>query len=247
MIKYGNKCSTLAAASLLSLFLVGQAAAHGVYGVERQDEVVIVYGHGPTDEKYEHKDLLNLTGYGKDGKPVKVDYSSKGGYVTFTPTEEIRAISAVFDNRYWSEQANGEWIKKSKDQVEGAKQGGRYMKYNTTILKPLGTKPQATGVALEIVPMVDPLTLKQGDKLEVQVLSNGKPVADIELAAEIYGDRYKNVVKTDSDGKATITIRNEGLNILGTESETKPSDPKKADREVNFATLAFTYPLGADD
>lgn len=247
MIQSVSKVSLATAAGLVCLLLAGQAAAHGIYAKERHDEVVIIYGHGPTDEKYEHNDLLELKGYGKDSQPMTVDYSSKNGYITLAPSDDLKAISAVFDNGYWSEQADGSWIKKSKDQVEGAKQGGRYMKYNTTILKPLDGKPKATGALLEIVPMVDPLTLKQGDKLEVQVLSNGEPVPNIELASEVVSDRMHNVVKTDRNGKATITIRNEGLNVLGTETETKAEDPAKADKSVNFATLAFTYPLGADE
>lgn len=247
MIKSDNKVLMATAAGLVCLLLAGQAAAHGIYAKERHDEVVIIYGHGPTDEKYEHKDLLELKGYGKDSAALKVDYSSKNGYITLAPSEDLKAISGVFDNGYWSEQADGEWVKKSKDQIEGAKQGGRYMKYNTTILKPLGGAPKATGALLEIVPMVDPLTLKQGDKLEVQVLSNGEPVPNIELAAEITTNRMQNVVKTDRNGKATITIRNDGLNVLGTETETKLEDTTKADKSVNFATLAFTYPLGADE
>lgn len=244
-MKYLNKCAI--AAGFLSYLLAGQAAAHGVYATERQGEIVIVYGHGPSDEKYENKDLLSLVGYDKAGKSVEITHSSKNGYVVFSPNEEVRAISASFDNGYWSEQPDGEWVKKPKDQVEGAKQGGQYLKYNTTILQTLGSKPKPTGAPLEILPLVDPLTLKQGDKLEVQVLAAGKPVPNIELATEFTTDRSNNVVKTDSDGKVTIKIRNDGLNILATETKVKSTEPTKADEVVKFATLAFTFPLRADD
>lgn len=232
---------------LVCLLLAGQVTAHGIYATHRHDDMVIVYGHGPSDEKYENKDLLGLDGYDKDGKPVSIEHNSKNGYVTFAPAEDLAMISATFDNGYWSEQPDGEWVKKSKDQVEGAKQGGRYMKYNVSLLKPLNDKPKATGLPLEILPLVDPFTLKPGDKLEVQVLANGKPLADTELATEFITNRKKGVVKTDSNGKAEVTIRNEGLNVLATETEVKSEDTTKADKTVNFATLAFTYPVGADE
>jgi uncharacterized GH25 family protein len=94
---------------------------------------------------------------------------------------------------------------------------------------------------LEIVPLKNPLTLKQGDTLPIQVYANGKPAADVEVVAEFVTDRENNVVKTDSEGKAEITIRNNGLNVLATETSEPIADTTKADKLAKFATLSFTF------
>lgn len=216
------------------------AHAHGIYAAQRLSETVFIYGHGPSDETFVAEKFKGAVAH-KDGKTTELKTEFKNGYPALPSDEKMGLVTAMYDNGFWSQKADGEWENKPKTEVEGAKQGGHYMKYATTILNADAKAGQVTGMPLEIVPLTNPLTLKQGDTLPVQVYADGKPVADVELVAEFVTDR-DNTVKTDSEGKAEITIRNNGLNVLATETSKELEDKTKADKLAKFATLSFTFP-----
>jgi len=228
--------------SVLALsFMASSAFAHGIYTAERHSDMAIVYGHGPSDEAYDNDKVKALQGHNAAGKALELSVDRSGNYVTFKPTDELVAISAQFDNGYWSEKSDGEWVNKPMNEVEDAKQGGHYLKYNTAYLKADDAEPSALGLDFEIVPMVNPLTLEPGDELKVQVLVQGEPTADIPVVAAFVTDRDSDVVKTDDDGYATLTIRNNGLNVVAAETSTELKDNPKADKASHFATLSFTF------
>jgi uncharacterized GH25 family protein len=153
--------------------------------------------------------------------------------------ETMVLVAGSYDNGFWSQKPDEKWVNLPKSEVEGAKKSGRYMKYNTSILSGDYKAGTVIDAPLEIVALINPLTLQQGDTLPIQVYANGKPVADVEVAAEYVTDE-KTVVKTDKDGKAEITIRNNGLNVLATETTGPNENPEKADNFTKFATLSFT-------
>ena len=243
MFTSGFKQKVILSGSVLlaSMSVYQSALAHGIYATERQSENVFVYGHGPSDELFETEKYKGAVGYDKDGNKIDIETNYKFGYPVIPENDAIVLVSAAYDNGYWSQQPDEEWVNLPKTEVEGALKGGHYMKYSTTIMSKDYKGGTATNSPLEIVPLKNPLSLKQGDKLEIQVLADGKPVADVEVASEFVTDREKNVVKTDDEGKATITIRNLGLNVLATEAKAPLENSPKADELAKFATLSFTF------
>ncbi len=236
VITLSCSCALLAVSGLQAVY------AHGIYAAQRQSERVFIYGHGPSDETFVADKFKGAMAYDADGKASELSIEYKYGYPALPADESLGLVTASYDNGFWSKQKDGEWVNKPKTEVEGATEGGHYIKYTTTILNADAKAGQVTGMPLEIVPLKNPLTLKQGDTLPIQVYANGKPVADAEVVAEFVTDRENNVVKTDSDGKAEITIRNNGLNVLATEASEPLEDTSKADKLAKFATLSFTYP-----
>ena len=209
---------------------------------QRQGEMAFIYGHGPSDEPFTADRFKDAVAYSQEGEKTDVAVEYKHGYAVLPKDSQLGLVTGIYDNGFWSEKADGEWVNESKPEVEGARQGGHYMKYSTTILSVDAKAGQVTGMPLEIVPQKNPLGLKPGDILPIQVFANGKPLAGVEVVAEFVTDREDNVVKTDREGKAEITIRNNGLNVIATEASEDLEDTSKADKLDKFATLSFTFP-----
>jgi uncharacterized GH25 family protein len=95
-----------------------------------------------------------------------------------------------------------------------------YSKYPKTIIQ-VGDRLDETptkplGLALEIVPQVNPYRLKRGDNLEVIVLFRGKPLPSAEIAWSFpgQGDKFAGSIKTDTDGKASIPLIQAGPYVV---------------------------------
>ncbi len=95
---------------------------------------------------------------------------------------------------------------------------------------------QPFGVALEIVPLTNPLTLKPDDKLTVRVMEGRKPKAGVPVA---YGGDVRGV--TGNDGNIAIRVRHGGVQLISTSVETPLADGK-ADIRIQSATLQFDLP-----
>ncbi|MCI0695728.1 DUF4198 domain-containing protein [candidate division KSB1 bacterium] len=107
------------------------------------------------------------------------------------------------------------------------------------------------GYPIEIVPLQNPYTLKEGEVLEVLVLSHGKPLANELVYANFAGhhehaktsdgeERHEEAVttRTDANGVAKIKLEEHGhwyIRLI----RMVPSNQKDVDYESNWATLTF--------
>ncbi|MDR1109872.1 MAG: DUF4198 domain-containing protein [Deltaproteobacteria bacterium] len=110
------------------------------------------------------------------------------------------------------------------------------------IARPLGQK-------LEIVPQLDPGTLKPGDKFPVKVLLDGQPLAGANVGAFFAGFTADNEAlafsqATDQDGQVEIIPLRPGEWLAKVNHMNPYSDTKVCDRESYSASLAFT--IGAE-
>jgi uncharacterized GH25 family protein len=101
-----------------------------------------------------------------------------------------------------------------KDAVE------HYSKYAKTIIQ-VGNQLDDTPtepmiIPIEIVPRVNPYSLKQGDSLEVTVFFKGQQLSNAELAWSFpgQGEKFAGVTKTDANGKATIPLVKTGPYVI---------------------------------
>lgn len=236
---------------ILAVFGISNVYAHGIWVAMRADKLQIVFGDGPLDNRFNAKSLKGVKGYDKNGKQKKVETKVKksGGVVTLLPEDSVQVITAQSES-YYSESKKGKWIEKSKLEAPNSKKSILFKKINVSYINQkamikktqaieLIQKPQAHNFELEIVPQTDPRGLKKGDELKVLVLKSGKPLADTKVVLDLVGD-YSTGVVTDQDGYATFKIRNDGLNVIATQSSNPATDPKKADEDLLFSTLAFT-------
>jgi nickel transport protein len=99
---------------------------------------------------------------------------------------------------------------------------------------PGADRPLSAG--LEITPTIDPLVLKPGDKLIVLVTENRLPKANVPVA---YGGDTRGA--TGEDGRIAIRLRQGGMQLISTSTET-PLNDGKADVAIRGAILQFELP-----
>lgn len=99
------------------------------------------------------------------------------------------------------------------------------------------------GHGLEIIPLKDPATIKEGDFLPVRVLSQGNPAR-----TEVFGvyagfsdepNTFAYTTRTDKEGVAKIKIIKAGIWLLLAKEEKNYPDPGECDKLSRAASLTF--------
>ena len=98
---------------------------------------------------------------------------------------------------------------------------------------------RASGIKAELVPSVNPGSLKPGTPFSVQLLVEGRPIADALLTAVSRDARLD--ARTDREGRAVFTLPSAGPWLVKTVHMAKPTDAGQppADWESYWVTLAF--------
>lgn len=161
--------------------------------------------------------------------------------VVLAPQNDVVILATAFDNGFWIKDSGGAWQNVGKKDVPDGTESHHPLKFNTHILGNLTGEPRQTGATLEIVPMVDPISLQRGDDLPVQIYFHGKPLA----GAEVINDYLNNAhvtVTANAEGKAVLKVTSEGLNVIALEATEKTPDDVNADEIYYNATLSFSLP-----
>lgn len=216
--------------------------AHGVWFAERSGQLAMVYGHGAEDLDMirRHDKVKEVAGYDAAGAPVAVVLRKTDHLLLIDAKPMPAVIAGVLDNGYWSKGADGKWVNKGRDEVPGAVESGRYIKYavflRESLKAPLKPLP---GQVLQILPLKAALPQHKDVSMTVQVLFNGKPVAGAKVTRDYTGDPDAKPLVTGKDGKVTLRVRNDGLNVISATYDAPPDDPVKATKTGLFATLTF--------
>lgn len=91
---------------------------------------------------------------------------------------------------------------------------------------------------VQVIPEQDPSAVKQGEQLVVTVYVDGKPAADVPVTND-YINNFAEKQKTDKDGKVTLTVRNDALNVIAALVNHPTPDDAKAHLQRSVATLSF--------
>jgi nickel transport protein len=190
------------------------ANAHATWIGQHAGAWVVIHGEGSaTDEAYEPSIVKAPLGFDKAGAKVEVAIAPATSNVSLTVPETAAVLAVTYEEGWWTEDAAGEWHNETAEAFPDFKGTGNYTTFavayigNTDVQKPVGH-------SLEIVPLSDPTKLAMGDKLEVQVLLDGKPVSGVVVTNDILTDWDIGSTLTDSEGKAYVTVANNGLNVL---------------------------------
>ncbi|MGC6341744.1 DUF4198 domain-containing protein [Bisgaard Taxon 45] len=227
---------TIALSLLATLFSLN-AVAHSAWFATQQDKLAIIYGHGAENNAYKPAQVKELVAYAK-GERMTVQRKDHADFVSVVP-EKAEVLGAVFYNGFWTKLKNGKWEQKPRAEIKGEVEfTTESTKYAVTLLDH-HAKPKAVGYPLEMVPEQNPLHMHEGDSVTVQVLWQGKPLAGAKVTNDYINlgeDAYK---ETDKDGKVTLQIRNEGLNVFEVGHKGEHADKAKADRFSISATYSF--------
>lgn len=124
-------------------------------------------------------------------------------------------------------------------QVPGAVSASHGYKYNLAILEPHARLPDRLKLAMIIRPLKDPLEVGVGNMLPVEVTIDGKPAEGIALFDDYRGMPDTSSVKTDAKGRATIIIRNSGLNIIAAQARVPAHNDKGISERSLFSFTSF--------
>ncbi|WP_341898081.1 DUF4198 domain-containing protein [Ferrovibrio terrae] len=189
--------------------LAGPVAAHSVWIEPDQAGKLMIQNGDPGDlDSYDPARVTKAWAFDKDGKAVAAEVERLEKAAAVKPAGGAALVAAFFDNKYWAKGQDGKWNNGPKGTVSNPTIAGPSYKMPKTYLAPVASFAKPLGLDLEIVPQADPASLKAGDKLTVQILLKGKPLADASLVGDIFlgHDVKADKLKTDKDGKVTVTV-----------------------------------------
>lgn len=232
----------LIAAAVIGGIAVPPVAAHGIWFAQRARQVAMIYGIGADDlDMVKRLPLVeSVAAFNASYKPVKATLRIAGPVVMVDAEEQPTLLAAVLQNGIWSRKGAGEFEKKGRDEMPDATLSEKTVKYTVSIQGPLDKRiPALPTQILQIVP-AGPLPTRLGTQLKYTVLFNGKPVKGARMINDMVNDSDAREIETAADGTVTMTVRNQGLNVVRAVYDGPTDDPKRYDRIEHTATLAFT-------
>ncbi|MDE1917350.1 MAG: DUF4198 domain-containing protein [Sphingomonadales bacterium] len=229
------------AASLFASFVNVPADAHAVWFAQRARQTALIYGVGADDldSVKRFSFIEKMSGYDANYQPIKVTPRIAGPIVLVDSEQQPTLLSVVFFNGIWS-RVNGEFEPKGRDEAPTSTLSEKNYKYSVAIMGPLDKPiPALPDQVLQIVP-VGAIPALLGSKMTYQVLYKGKPAVGATVINDLVNDPDQTPVTTDAEGKVTMVVRNQGLNVLEAVFVSPTDNPKKYDRIENSATLTFT-------
>jgi uncharacterized protein DUF4198 len=135
----------------------------------------------------------------------------------------------------------GAWETAGARWISGGRRPWRetYVKFTKTFVRVGSAKDQSwsepVGLGLELVPLVDPTTLRAGDDLGLQLLRDGRPVAGQAVAAQAAG-RAPELRQTDEGGRVSFVTRADGAWLV----KTTLVEPAEGEWSSRFSTLTLS-------
>ena len=235
-----KKLLTFCATALLA----SQVNAHGIYFAERATQLAMIYGVGADDLDTVKRlpKVEAIHGVDEDWDTVDAELTPAGPLLLVTSDDYPVAVSAVLNNGIWSNTGEGHWIGAGRDEVPDAILSEKTYKYAVHLRGPLRKVPALEDQVLQIVPVGDNFPLLLGEDMTYQVLYKGKPVAGANVKADFVNDPDATPVVTGKDGKVTMPVRNQGLNVVVATFDGPADDPKIVDKIEHLATFSYVLP-----
>lgn len=235
----------MSAALIAAAIVTSAAHAHGIWFAERSNELALVYGVGADDlNMVKRRPLIkSVTAYDDAGNPVAVSLVQTDRLLLVNTDSNPAVVAAILDNGTWTKTTEGEWLKKTKDEVPNAAVSTANFKYAVHIRAPL-RQPigPIAGHTLQVVPVDKALPELLGQPLKLRITYGGEPVAGARVLADYVTDPDAQPAISEADGSVTIKVRNQGLNVVTAIFDAPAEDPKKADKVEHLATLSFVLP-----
>lgn len=231
--------ATCAAASLGIAFA---AEAHGIWFAQRGTQLALIYGVGADDlDAVKRLPLIkSVEGFDETWAPVAASLRAAGIVPVVESEEPITAVAATMDNGIWSKTADGRWHAKGRDQVPDAIIAERTMKFSVHLIKPLTAPvPVIPSQLLQVVPVGAGIPTEMGKPMAVRVLYRGQPVAGAVVINDFINDPDQPPQTTGADGVVSITVRNQGLNVVSAKYVGPTDDSVKYTRIEYLANLSF--------
>lgn len=226
-------------ASALVVLTPTLASAYGLWTAHRAGEIVVVYGKGPADRAYDPSTIRSVVALDADGETVSTVLEPHEKRVTVNAGRDAAIFLVDGDMGIFSQDSGGYWRKGSKDDVPGSTLTQRFLKYGISVTHLHGDLPDLPAQTLQIRPLGNPAEAEVGDALKVRVLFRGKPLAGAEIIPDYVNLPRENAGRTDRNGEAELTVRNDGINVVAVVHLEKTLDDPQVDLVEHIATLTF--------
>ena len=220
------------------------AAAHEIWFAQRSGKLALIYGAGAHDLDMVKRlpKIVATQGLDATGQTVAAELKATDSLVVLEGAPELATVTAVMDNGLWSKSPDGKFHNKGLNEVPDAVVSGRYYKYATHLRKhPVGAMTPVPGLKFQLVPVGKAFPKKMGQTLTLQVLFEGKPAVGAKVYVDVVTDPGGAHVVTGKNGRATIKVRNGGLNVVLAEFQSGPENPAVTKTTEHVATLSFMY------
>lgn len=228
---------------LVLVLLAGHAVlAHDTWIEKRDGEVLVLRGHSGKAEAYDPTLVKEAKAIDAKGQAVEMEIKKNKENAALVVKGSPVMIGALYDSGYWLKTTDG-WKKATKREGKGKYQIVQALKSKQYCKNVLASCPASTtplGQSFEVVPQIDPVTAKAGEKLPIKVLLNGKPVegAVVDTGGD-HGSDAKNQLKTDKDGMAKVAIGKAGLQMVKASLTVPVKDDPDADVLHYASTVTF--------
>lgn len=230
-----NKVFPLLAAALF----IGQVDAHGLWTEQRRGNIETIYGHGAEDNAFKSEKISGAWAYDSHTRMIPVTVKRLGDHARLEPLKPPAIVAVALDNGPWSLTPDKQWINQGRSKVPNSTQSLHTFKYSLAIYREGAELPKLEQLKMVILPEIDPLKVGPGKPLPVRVLIDGKPAAGIELIGDYRGAPHQISATTDSDGRAQVLVRNEGLNIIAAEASLPVANDADIETRGLFTSLTF--------
>ncbi|MHC8322267.1 DUF4198 domain-containing protein [Pseudomonas sp. GB2N2] len=225
--------------ALLALLFAAEVSAHGLWTEQRRGTVEVVYGHGAEDNTFKPQKISGAWAYDVSGNMIPVSVQRLADHARLQPLKPPAVMAVALNNGMWSRTADKKWVNKGRTKVPGAVESIQTFKYSLAIYQPGAKLPALEQMKLLILPEVDPLTVGPGKSLPVRVLLDGKPAAGVKLIGDYRSAPNTLSTETDSEGRAQVQVRNEGLNVIAAQMEVPVQGSADVSSRGLFSSLTF--------
>jgi len=166
----------------------------------------------------------NITELKVEGNSLVANYTIEkpGTYVIgmALKTREIKLTAEEFNDYLLHDGLPGIYELRKQEGILDKSAVEHYSKYAKTIVQAgktfEKTALQPLGFPIEIIPKINPYSLKVGDELKALVLFKGKPLPKAEIAWSYpgKGEEFAGSTKTDAEGLASIPLINMGPYVI---------------------------------
>ncbi len=228
--------------AFLSLFVAGSAFAHQFFPIKTDAGYKVGFWADDHWGQYQPDRIFGVSAKDSKGENLKAGYDYQNNIIFIEGNPSVASIS--YDFGYYTFTENGKHyaqIRSDLTDIDGANkvvQTRKIYKMGKSIFAWNEASKKALGLKFEIIPLQNPLVLKEGDKLKVQVLLDSKPIDGIEF--EDQNDDIANI-KTDSKGIAIITLSKpkDGLQIIAANVKIPYNLDRYGDTLQLTTTLSF--------
>ncbi|MDZ7951102.1 DUF4198 domain-containing protein [Nostoc sp. DedQUE09] len=225
----------LLAVAILPLFMQ-PVSAHIIWFDYDNGEYNLLFGH-PEDgpEPYDTSKFKQATAYDSNRQILPFDINQKKDGLSLTSNSEIAALTGFFDNGYYA-RIGDESRSISEQEIGQYQDVGHYLKYTKALFDWSDTLAQPFNLPLEIIALQNPLEVKPGENLKVQVLYQGKQIPDVTV--EYLGKKLTG----DQNGTYLVPIGDEGLQQIEASYTVASATSPRISYETGFTAQKTSVP-----